>query len=133
MPGVQENKTKYASYPDFLRRGYQAWRRDGLLEKLSKTCGCSLKSAREELYLPLAALHSKDNSSYDPSDLALSLSLGLDFEEHIMLCGLKVNSDIAKNIESEYEKMKNTEETIIVEEEYEEQSGEIDSGQSTLF
>ena len=123
----------YASYPDFLRKGYQAWRRDGLLEKLSKTCGCSLKSAREELYLPLAALHSKDNSSYDPSDLALSLSLGLDFEEHIMLCGLKVNSDIAKNIESEYEKMKNTEETIIVEEEYEEQSGEIDSGQSTLF
>ena len=123
----------YPSYPNFLRRGFQAWRRDGLLEKLSQTCGCSLKSAREELYLPLAAVHSKDNSSYDPTDINLSLSLGLDFEEHIMLCGLKVSSKIAKEIELKYQKLKNSEEEIQIEEEFEEESKEIDSGQSTLF
>ena len=122
----------YPSYPDFLRRGFQAWRRDGLLEKLAETCGCSLKSAREELYLPLAAIHSKDNSSYDPHDINLSISLGLYFEEHIMLCGLKVGSKIAKDIEMKYQDLKIFEEEKFVGDEIEAEAAR-DKGQSTLF
>ena len=123
----------YASYPDFLRRGFQAWRRDGLLEKLAKTCGCSLKSAREELYLPLAALHSKDNSAFDPNDLSISLSLGLDFEEHVMLCGLKVSSELAKSIENKYEQLKTVNEVPPIVEELSPEYDSSESGQATLF
>ena len=46
------------SYPEILRRGREPWRREGIIQKLSDSCGCSKKAARQELYLPLAAVHS---------------------------------------------------------------------------
>ena len=72
-------------------------------------------------------------TAFDPNDLSISLSLGLDFEEHVMLCGLKVSSELAKSIENKYEKLKTLKEIPVVVEEVSNDSDEIDSGQSTLF
>ena len=88
----------YISYPDFLRRGHEPWRRGGIIEKLSQSCGCSKKAARQELYPSLAAVHSTSNEDYDNSDFTLSLSYGLDGHEHITLCGLRPNVKATKDI-----------------------------------
>ena len=78
----------YMSYPGFLRRGNEPWRKKGLVEKLSDTCGCSKKAAQRELFPPLAALHTKGIIDADPEDFTISLAMGFDGDEHVALFGL---------------------------------------------
>lgn len=86
--GSQAGKVSL-SYPSFLRRSHQPWRKRGVVEKLADSCGCSEKSARRELYPLLAALHIPDGEGNEVEDFTLSLALGLDGEEYAALCGLQ--------------------------------------------
>ena len=90
------------SFPGNLRRGREPWRRGGIIEKLADSCGCSRKAARQELYPPLAAVHSPTVEGSDTSDFTLSLAYGLDGDEHITLCALKPSLKVTKELVSRY-------------------------------
>lgn len=90
------------SYPEILRRGREPWRREGIIQKLSDSCGCSKKAARQELYLPLAAVHSSTVEGNDSSDFTLSLAYDLDGDEHLTLCGLKPSLKSSKELVERY-------------------------------
>ena len=95
------------SFPGNLLRGREPWRRGGIIEKLADSCGCSRKAARQELYPPLAAVHSPNVESNDTSDFTLSLAYGLDGEEHITLCALKPSSKSSKELVGRYSQAQN--------------------------
>ena len=90
------------SFPGNLRRGREPWRRGGIIGKLADSCGCSKKAARQELYPPLAAVHSPNVEGNDASDFTLSLAYGLDGDEHITLCALKPSSRLSKELVGRY-------------------------------
>ena len=90
------------SFPENLRRGREPWRRGGIIEKLADSCGCSRKAARQELYPPLAAVHSPTVDGTDASDFTLSLAYGLDGEEHTTLCALQPSLKATKELVGRY-------------------------------
>lgn len=89
-------------YPSFLRRGFETWRRGELLTRLAATCGASRQAAQEELLPPLQALHAPDLGG-DPDDFRLSLALGFEAAEHLMLTGLPASRRQSKAIVKAYE------------------------------
>tara|TARA_B100000315_G_C14245636_1_gene437286 strand:- start:78 stop:569 length:492 start_codon:yes stop_codon:yes gene_type:complete len=89
------------SYPEFMRRGHEPSRRKSLISKLSELSGSSLQAAREELWPPLAAIHESGELT-DPQDFSLSIELGLDGGEHILLHGLNKSLKSTKEIVEKY-------------------------------
>ncbi|MBO57999.1 MAG: hypothetical protein CMA77_03270 [Euryarchaeota archaeon] len=89
------------SYPEFLRRGTEPSRRTSLIRKLSALTGSSMQSAREELWPPLAAIH-ESNDSINSDDFSLSMEIGLDGDEHVLLHGLKRNLKSTKELIERY-------------------------------
>ena len=77
-------------FPEFLRRGSEAWRRGSIVERLSSTCGASEASVREELWPPLRAIVSESMGG-DPQDFSISLDLDLSSTDHLALHGLPVS------------------------------------------
>jgi hypothetical protein len=90
------------SYPEFMRRGHEPSRRKSLITKLSELSGSSLQAAREELWPPLAAIHESGDFT-DPQDFSLSIELGLDGDEHILLHGLNKSLKSSKEIIEKYD------------------------------
>jgi replication factor C large subunit len=101
------------SYPGFLRRGNEPWRKSGLIEKLANTCGCSNKAAARELFPPLAALHSNEITSGDSLDFSISMALGFAGDEHVALCGLNSRLKSTQKIIDTYDKQVEDEEPKI--------------------
>jgi replication factor C large subunit len=99
------------SYPGFLRRGNEPWRKLGLIEKLADTCGCSKKAATRELFPPLAALHSTEITSGDSLDFSISMALGFAGDEHVALCGLDSRLKATQKIIEKYDKQVEDEKT----------------------
>jgi hypothetical protein len=122
------------SYPEFLRRGNEPWRRVSLIGKLSKLSGSSTQAAREELWPPLAAIHEMGDNT-DPEDFTISQEIGLDGDEHAMLHGLKSNLKSTKAIVERYNDSTQNEIVEEVEEPEPEEHVEktIDKSQRTLF
>tara|TARA_B100001750_G_C15391809_1_gene537835 strand:- start:443 stop:1057 length:615 start_codon:yes stop_codon:yes gene_type:complete len=89
------------SYPEFLRRGNEPSRRKSLIGKLSSLSGSSLQAAREELWPSLAAIH-ESNEFTNPEDFSLSIEIGLDGDEHVLLHGLNRNLKSTKAIVEKY-------------------------------
>jgi hypothetical protein len=89
------------SFPPFLRRGTEPWRRKGLIRKLKDLSGCSIQAAREELWPPLAAIHESGNNM-DIEDFTISKELKLDGDEHALLHGLRSNLKSTKEIVKRY-------------------------------
>lgn len=122
----------FCSYPGFLRHG-SAWVRKSVIDRLVATCGCSHKTAREELLPSLIAIQSTKGA-----DFALSLALDLSPEEHVAICGLKVSLKSTKDLMERYAELRETKiipeaqiifnpEPVKVEEKIEQK------GQKTLF
>jgi replication factor C large subunit len=89
-------------YPEFLRRGREAWRRSSIVERLAETCGASETSVREELWPALRAI-SSESLGGDSNDFDISLSLGLSAEDHLALHGLRANLKTSKALALQYE------------------------------
>ena len=60
-----------------------------------------MQSAREELWPPLAAIH-ESNDSINSDDFSLSMEIGLDGDEHVLLHGLKRNLKSTKELIERY-------------------------------
>ncbi len=89
------------SYPEFMRRSHEPSRRKSLISKLSELSGTSLQAAREELWPPLAAIHESGEFT-EPNDFSLSIELGLDGDEHVLLHGLNKSRKSSKEIIERY-------------------------------
>jgi replication factor C large subunit len=89
------------SFPEFLRRGNEPWRRGGLIETLAGCSGSSQQAAREELWPQLAAIHDVGDG-LDANDFSLNLALGLDADSHLLLHGLPTNRVASKRIAEAY-------------------------------
>ncbi len=124
------------SFPPFLKRGMEPWRRKALIGKLSALSGCSIQAAREELWPPLAAIHESEETT-DVDDFTISKELNLDGDEHALLHGLRSNLKSTKEIVERYNAsilVKTTdEEDEQMLEPIEESAPQIDKGQKTLF
>ena len=90
------------SFPEFLRRGNEPWRRGSIVERLAETCGASQQAVREELWPPLRAVSSSAIGAR-PRDFSLSLALNLSAEDHLALHGLPASAAKSKEIAAAYE------------------------------
>ena len=125
----------YISYPDFLRRGGEVWRKGDLIARLAESLGSSKSSIREDLWPNLLAIH--DNSLGGSSeDFTVAKRIGLTAEDHLALHGLPKSSRESKSIVESFEKLDAEEpdgEIKKVEsEEVVDSLEEVDASQSTL-
>lgn len=92
-----------ATYPEFLRRNSQVWRRQGIITKLAETSDTSKHAVQRELMPILSAMHTFEHPENDANDFTISLSLGLSGSEHAMLCGLPASRNSTKDLIKRYE------------------------------
>jgi len=92
----------FISYPNFLRRGSEVWRRQGIIKLLSKTCGSSNKAAQRELLPLLSAIHAPGHPDNDCDNFSISQALGFSGDEHALICGLAANRNTTKSLVEKY-------------------------------
>lgn len=137
VSSINDPSTRFSlSFPPFLRRGMEPWRRKALIGKLTALAGCSIQAAREELWPPLAAIHESGETT-NVEDFTISKELNLDGDEHALLHGLRSNLKSTKEIVERYNesiivKSVNEENEQMLEPD-EETTQTIDKGQKTLF
>nr|AIF01074.1 ATPase, AAA family protein (rfcL) [uncultured marine group II/III euryarchaeote KM3_141_C05] len=120
------------SYPEFMRRGNEPWRRVTLIEKMANLSGSSKQAAREELWPALAAIH-EEAETIDPEDFRISLELGLEAEEHLLLHKLPSNRVSSKKLVERYNERRTTIEAEELElEDEEKETKEQHPGQKRL-
>ena len=120
------------SYPEFMRRGNEPWRRVTLIEKMANLSGSSKQAAREELWPALAAIH-EEAETVDPEDFRISLELGLEAEEHLLLHKLPSNRVSSKKLVERYNERRATKEAEELElEDDEKEAKEQHPGQKRL-
>jgi len=120
------------SYPEFMRRGNEPWRRVTLIEKMANLSGSSKQAAREELWPALAAIH-EEAETVDPEDFRISLELGLEAEEHLLLHKLPSNRVSSKKLVERYNERRATKESEELElEDEEKEAKEQHPGQKRL-
>ena len=91
-------------FPEFLRRGNEAWRRSSIVECLADTCGASEMAVREELWPALRAI-SSENLGGDAENFDISLAFGLSAGDHLALHGLRANLKTSKSLAERYEEV----------------------------
>ena len=102
VSSINDPSTRFSlSFPPFLRRGMEPWRRKALIGKLTALAGCSIQAAREELWPPLAAIHESGETT-NVEDFTISKELNLDGDEHALLHGLRSNLKSTKEIAVSY-------------------------------
>ena len=137
VSSINEPNSRFSlSFPPFLRRGMEPWRRKALIRKLTALSGCSIQAAREELWPPLAAIHESGDIT-NVEDFVISKELNLDGDEHALLNGLRSNLKSTKEIVKRYNesiivKSVNEEDEQLLEDN-EDNTPTIDKGQKTLF
>jgi hypothetical protein len=92
----------FISYPNFLRRGSEVWRRQGVIKTLSQTCGSSDKAAQRELLPLLSAIHAPGHPDNDCNNFSISQALGFSGDEHALICGLVANRNTTKELVKKY-------------------------------
>ena len=92
----------YLGYPDFLRRGGEAWRSQSVVEKMSEILSTSKSSFREEIWPILMAVHDESLGG-DPDDFSIAVKLGLAVEDHLSLHGITKSSRDGKRIVKSFE------------------------------
>lgn len=92
----------FISYPNFLRRGSEVWRRQGIIKLLSQTCGSSDKAAQRELLPLLSAIHAPGHPDNDCDNFSISQALGFSGDEHALICGLAANRNATKLLVKKY-------------------------------
>ena len=91
-------------FPEFLRRGNEAWRRSSIVECLAETCGASEMAVREELWPALRAI-SSEKLEGNAENFDISLAFGLSAGDHLALHGLRANLKTSKSLAERYEEV----------------------------
>ena len=87
----------FLTYPNFLRRGGEAWRTSGVVASLAEQSGASKAAVREDLWPNLLAVHDESLGG-NPEDFSLAMNLGLSGEDHLSLHGIPKSRREAKKI-----------------------------------
>ena len=87
----------FLTYPNFLRRGGEAWRTSGVVASLAEQSGASKAAVREDLWPNLLAVHDETLGG-DPEDFSLAMHLDLSGEDHLSLHGIPKSRREAKKI-----------------------------------
>ncbi|NDF33050.1 MAG: AAA family ATPase [Euryarchaeota archaeon] len=87
----------FLTYPNFLRRGGEAWRTSGVVASLAEQSGASKAAVREDLWPNLLAVHDESLGG-NPDDFSLAMNLGLSGEDHLSLHGIPKSRREAKKI-----------------------------------
>ena len=87
----------FLTYPNFLRRGGEAWRTSGVVASLAQQSGASKAAVREDLWPNLLAVHDETLGG-NPEDFSLAMHLGLSGEDHLSLHGIPKSRREAKKI-----------------------------------
>ncbi|MDP7659044.1 MAG: AAA family ATPase [Candidatus Thalassarchaeaceae archaeon] len=88
---------QYIAYPNFLRRGNEAWRTASVIERVAEDLGSSKASVREDLWPNILAVHDKELGG-EPNNFSLAKRLNLSGEEHLALHGIPKSRKEAKII-----------------------------------
>ena len=91
----------FISFPEFLRRGGEAWRNIDLIERLAGSIGTSKSSFREDLWPALLAIHDKSLGASD-RDFTVAKRIGLTGEDHLAIHGIPKTSKVGKSILEEF-------------------------------
>jgi len=128
-----------STYPDFLRRNNEVWRRNSILKKISETSDASMNSVQRELMPILSAMYANERSGIAVDDFSISMALDLTGEEHALLCGLPTSRNSTKklvvNYESKLEERKGSPVFLeeVLPEQDKDEGDEPDPAQTTLF
>ena len=87
----------FLTYPNFLRRGGEAWRTSGVVASLAEQSGASKAAVREDLWPNLLAVHDESLGG-NLEDFSLAMNLGLSGEDHLSLHGIPKSRREAKKI-----------------------------------
>ena len=94
----------YISFPDFLRRGGEVWRKGDLIARIAESLGSSKSSVREDIWPHLLAIH--DSSLGGSSrDFTIAKRIGLTAEDHLALHGLPKSSKESKIIVESFDEL----------------------------
>ena len=119
----------FLAYPDFLRRGGEAWRTSTVIEHLSEDLGTSKASIREDLWPNLLAVH-ESTLGGDPGEFAVAKHLGLSGEAHLALHGIPRSKKEARRILEEFNIQRESEPDEAITEVISEEGGSDDEGTS---
>ena len=123
----------FLAYPNFLRRGGEAWRSSNVVEYLSEALGTSKASIREDLWPNLLAVHDSTLGG-DPGEFTVAKHLGLSGEAHLALHGIPRSRREARKILEDFNSENTSEpEETIIEEIIEDSKSDEDGADGTQF
>ena len=96
-PAIEGASDPFLTYPNFLRKGGEAWRSSTVVEHLSEGLNTSKASIREDLWPNLLAVH-ESTLGGDPGVFAVAKHLGLSGEAHLALHGIPKSRREARRI-----------------------------------
>ena len=132
-PSIEGASDPFLAYPNFLRRGGEAWRSSTVVEHLSEDLGTSKASIREDLWPNLLAVH-ESTLGGDPGVFTVANHLGLSGEAHLALHGIPKSRREARRILKDFNSNRVSEpEEAIIEEVIEEDSSDEDESSGTQF
>ena len=123
----------FLTYPNFLRRGGEAWRSSTVVEYLSEALGTSKASIREDLWPNLLAVHDSTLGG-DPGEFTVAKHLGLSGKAHLALHGIPRSRKEARKILKDFDSENTSEpEEVIIEEIIEDGNSDEDETGGTQF
>ena len=102
-PASSPDKRLFLTFPGFLRRGRESWRKSGIVDKIADKANCSKAAARTELYPLVRAAHDSKICSEWPDRFRISLKHGFGADEHVLLTGLNPAATATKEIAERYQ------------------------------
>ena len=101
-PAIDGASDPFIAYPNFLRRGGEAWRSSNVVELLSEGLGTSKASIREDLWPNLLAVH-ESTLGGEPGEFVVAKHLGLPGEAHLALHGIPRSRREARRILEDFD------------------------------
>jgi hypothetical protein len=101
-PAIDDASDPFIAYPNFLRRGGEAWRSSNVVELLSEELGTSKASIREDLWPNLLAVH-ETTLGGEPGEFVVAKHLGLPGEAHLALHGIPRSKREARRILEDFD------------------------------
>ena len=101
-PAIDGASDPFIAYPNFLRRGGEAWRSSNVVELLSEGLGTSKASIREDLWPNLLAVH-ESTLGGEPGEFVVAKHLGLPGEAHLALHGIPRSRREARRILDDFD------------------------------
>ena len=132
-PAIDSASDPFIAYPNFLRRGREAWRSSNVVELMSEGLGTSKASIREDLWPNLLAVH-ESTLGGEPGEFVVAKHLGLPGEAHLALHGIPRSRREARKILEDFDSDEAVhEDDLEIDESVSDDSSEDDDSGGTQF